>query len=121
MEVRKQTSSASRSVCFENVVAVHWIQSVSHEDRQHYYMARSDYDSIKRDCAHTIARAKQEGDENSNNNTVEKVVTRGLESSLLTGEKFLKAYLHRRGALRAVLKEQIFQKECGFQDAETIA
>jgi hypothetical protein len=39
----------------------------------------------------------------------------------LTGEKFLKAYLHRRGALRAVFQEQTIQKETGYKAPEDIA
>ena len=98
-------------VRFNEKVAVHWIRLVPEAHRHDVYMSKLDFDAIRADCAEVVATA-------ATDTTVE---TRGLESSLLLGEAFLKAYLHRRGALRAVFKEQIVQKETLCKSPQEIA
>ncbi|KAL3920502.1 MAG: hypothetical protein SGILL_003229 [Bacillariaceae sp.] len=98
-------------ITFNERVAVHWIERTPEADRPDCYMSKSDYDAIRKDCASIVEKAKLD----------DALETRGLESSLLTGEGFLKAYLHRRGALRAVFKEQILQKQTGCKAPEEIS
>jgi hypothetical protein len=87
------------------------VEAIPVECRPFYWMSRKEFDDIKKDCGDTVARSKLD----------KTVVTRGLESSLMTGEAFLQTYLHRRGAIRSVLKEQLFQKETGYKDVDDIA
>lgn len=102
----------NRKVRFAPEHNIQWIvETVPTEYRPLYWISKKEFEDIKKDCADTVARYKLD-------NTVH---TRGLESSVMTGENFLQCYLHRRGALRVVLKEQMFQKETGYHDPDDIA
>jgi hypothetical protein len=101
----------NRKVRFAPENHVEWVEAVPTKYRSYYWMSKKEFDDIKQDCADTVAKSKLD-------NTIQ---TRGLEKSVMTGEHFLHCYLHRRGALRAVLKEQVIQKETGCSDPDDIA
>ncbi|KAG7347428.1 hypothetical protein IV203_016133 [Nitzschia inconspicua] len=107
----EQQVRRNRKVRFASELHIECFDAIPFECRPFYWLSRKEFEDIKRDCADTMARSK----------LGKEVVTRGLESSLMTGEVFLRSYLHRRGAIRAVLKEQIFQRETGYSDADDIA
>jgi hypothetical protein len=87
------------------------VEAVPMEHRSNYWMSKKEFDDIKQDCAEKVAKSRLD----------KTIYTRGLETRVMTGELFLQCYLHRRGALRAVLKEQGIQKEIGYNDSDDIA
>jgi uncharacterized protein YecE (DUF72 family) len=97
------------------------IEPIPVEYRSDCFMSKEEYEQIKYDCSILVSQIKNNDATEGNNDTTSSYCSRGLESNLLTGEDFLASYLHRRGALRAVLKEQTFQKQTGYQDIDDIA
>ena len=107
------------------------IEPIPVEYRSDYFMTKEEYEQIKYDCSILVSQIKhnntttesttKDDDTTTTTATTSSYCLRGLENNLLTGENFLSNYLHRRGALRAVLKEQTFQKQTGYQDVDDIA
>lgn len=102
----------NRKVHFAPQPQVAFVDYVPGEYRPLYWMSRKEFDDIKRNCALTVEQAKLDPSS---------TYTRGLESSLMKADVFLQTYLHRRGAIRSVMKEQTMQYEAGYTMVKDIA
>jgi hypothetical protein len=101
----------NRNVRYAPKHNIEWVEAVPLQCRSFYWLSKKEFEEIKEECADTVAKSKLD-------NTIH---TRGLEKSTMSGEDFLQCYLHRRGALRAVLNEQAIQKKTGYSDPDAIA
>jgi len=100
-----------RKVTFHDNVSVRVVDRIPREYRGCYWMSKIDFERIKLESAAIVDRAKSDP----------AVDIRGLERSVMPAGLFLQRYLHKRAALRAVLKEQSFQRETGYNDPDDIA
>ena len=100
-----------RKVQFSDEISSREIERVPEALYGEYWMSKDDFDQIKKDCFVPFAsRIKKD-------TTLE---LRGLEASTMPAEEFLSIHLERKGALRAVLKEQAFQKQTGYNSDDDI-
>lgn len=112
--IRKMVKRRTQKVRFAHdsvMKTIKYVEDIPMDCRPCYWMSKREFEAIRKESAATAALAKED----------QTVDYRGLESSVMTGETFLKWYLHRRGAWRAVLKEQSFQRETGYHDPYDIA
>jgi hypothetical protein len=122
---RKVTFAATNDDGSTTTNKIIWIDPIPMDCRSDYFMSREEYEQIKSNCSNLVSDRKHQNavdhkdDEIPTPDTATTV--RGLESNFLSGEEFLRNYLHRRGAIRAVLKEQTFQKQTGYVDVDDIA
>jgi hypothetical protein len=100
-----------RRVTFDDKVSIERIESVPNDYRGFYWMSKQDFDRIKRNAALDVLMAKTNPDADF----------RGLERSLMSEEEFLKHFLDKKAAIRAVLTEQSFQRQVGYISQDDIA
>jgi hypothetical protein len=115
-KLRKQAIEMNkrRRVTFDDKILMKAIPMIPDGCRNNVWMTKDDFARIRRECAECIVQAFVDG----RNCSV--VDLRGLETSA-SDQNFVRSYVLRKESIAAVLEEQKFQRQTGYNYPEDIA